>query len=464
MKTDHAQPTSGFEIRFGHEGRVLTIPEAWMSSWRGGLRAVLHEPFRGRPWRELSYFAISGVLAALGLALLAITLASGVTLLVTVVGAAVVGISLRFARSVGRWHRSLARRMGVAEVAEPEPFVPGHGFFGWIQSAMRDRVGWRAMAYSILKAILWAFGVWFALSVWWDAAICLLHPFASASPHAWGIVRSFFSPGYLSVGNAGFIHGTFIFVTGILFLFLAPWPMRLVVTADRWLLAHLLSPDPVTARLRTLEAARSQTIDASAATLRRIERDLHDGTQAQLVALAMQLGQAKEKLASANGTDLAGARRLVDDAHRGTKEAIAELRDLVRGIHPPVLDTGLEGALSTLAARSSVPTRLDVSLADRPSPAIEAIAYFCAAELLANVAQHAGASRAVVSCVQEGGRLRLAVSDDGVGGACATAGDQAVSSGLAGLTERVRAVDGFFHVASPPGGPTVVTVGLPLRT
>ena len=151
----------------------------------------------------------------------------------------------------------------------------------------------------------------------------------------------------------------------------------------------------MTARVRSLEQARAQTVDSSAATLRRIERDLHDGTQAQLVALAMRLGMAKEKLADGRADlDLDQVRQLVDDAHRGAKEAIVELRDLARGIHPPALDIGLEGALSTLAARSTVPTELTVSLADRPTPAIEAIAYFCVAELLANVAQHAQASRA----------------------------------------------------------------------
>ncbi|MGH9029200.1 MAG: histidine kinase, partial [Acidimicrobiales bacterium] len=157
------------------------------------------------------------------------------------------------------------------------------------------------------------------------------------------------------MGTNGFFHGLFIVITGVLLMFLAPWTMRAVVLVDRALMRALLSPDPMTARVRTLEQARAQTVDASAATLRQIERDLHDGTQAQLVALAMRLGQAKEKLAEGGELELDSVRRLVDDAHRGAKEAIVELRDLARGIHPPVLDTGLEGALSTLAARSTVP-------------------------------------------------------------------------------------------------------------
>ena len=160
--------------------------------------------------------------------------------------------------------------------------------------------------------------------------------------------------------------------------------------------------------------------------------------------------------------DLDDVRRLVEDAHRGAKEAIVELRDLARGIHPPALDVGLEGALSTLVARSTVPTELTVSITDRPSQAIESIAYFCVAELLANVAQHAGASRSTVTCSQSGTWLRVVVRDDGRGGAAIRTSSNA--SGLSGLAERVLVVDGHLDVTSPAGGPTVVTVDLPLHT
>jgi signal transduction histidine kinase len=151
---------------------------------------------------------------------------------------------------------------------------------------------------------------------------------------------------------------------------------------------------------------------------------------------------------------------LVDEAHSGAKEAIIDLRDLARGIHPPALDTGLENALATLAARSPVPTEVSVSIEVRPTPAIEAICYFCAAELLANVAQHAQASRASLSCAQHGPWLRIVVRDDGRGGAALNRVGSS-SSGLAGLADRVAAVDGNLSIASPPGGPTVVTVDLP---
>jgi signal transduction histidine kinase len=243
--------------------------------------------------------------------------------------------------------------------------------------------------------------------------------------------------------------------------------MRLVVYLDRRMMRLLLGPDAAASRVKSLEESRSKTLDAATQTLQRIERNLHDGTQAQLVALAMRLGQAKEKLGNISveadeTADLEAIRRLVDDAHRGAKEAITDLRDLARGIHPPALDTGLENALATLAARSPVPTEVSVSVQSRPSPAIEAICYFCAAELLANVAQHAHASRASLSCAQHGPWLRVVVRDNGRGGAMVnTVGSP--SSGLAGLADRVRAVDGHLSIASPLGGPTAVTVDLPIR-
>ena len=217
-------------------------------------------------------------------------------------------------------------------------------------------------------------------------------------------------------------------------------------------------------RVRQLEQSRADVVEDAVARLRRIERDLHDGAQAQMVAVAMKLGLAREKLGGAlNETVPPDLERvlervleLVDTAHRGAKEAIAELRDLARGIHPSVLDHGLGTALTTLAARSDVPVELVVDLAERPSAAIETIAYFCAAELLSNVAKHSGARHATLAAVRVTGLLQVRVSDDGSGGARLEA-----RGGLAGLAERVRTVDGRMHVNSPAGGPTVVTVELP---
>src|SRR5215510_1029780 len=194
-------------------------------------------------------------------------------------------------------------------------------------------------------------------------------------------------------------------------------------------------------RARELEQRRARVVDESAARLRRIERDLHDGAQEE---------------AAGRADDRARMRMLVAAAHRNAKETLVELRDLARGIHPPALDRGLGAALASVAKTSPVPVGLEVIITQRPSPAIEAIAYFCAAELLANVAKHSGASRAAIRVSEQDGRLLMTATDDGTGEAHLTPG-----GGLAGLLERVQTVDGRLGIDSPAGGPTVITIELP---
>jgi signal transduction histidine kinase len=465
--TAESAESSGFQVqvRIAGKDRAVIVPQERLDQARHLWRLILREPFQKHTWTELFFFVISAALAVTSLAFVGSLVFAGIVLAITFIGVVIIGCAVRGAHGLGTMYRSLARNLIDEHITEPDPFVSRRGLLGWLQAALRDRAGWRAIAYFFAKTGLSVFGVWFALSVWIDAFFCLAYPMfggGAVRPREFGIVRNLLPPGFFSVEFNGFFHDFFIFFTGVLLLFLAPWTMRLVTMADKILMRAFLAPDALTVRVRSLEQSRAQTVDASAATLRRIERDLHDGTQAQLVALAMRLGQAKEKLSQGEDADLGFVRQLVDEAHKGAKEAIAELRDLARGIHPPALDVGLEGALSTLAARSSVPSDLVVVLNDRPTPAIETIAYFCVAELLANVAQHAQASRAHISCMQYGGWLRIVVRDDGIGGArLATKGS--TSSGLAGLTDRVHAVDGRLDVKSPEGGPTVVTVDLPLH-
>ena len=213
-------------------------------------------------------------------------------------------------------------------------------------------------------------------------------------------------------------------------------------------------------RVRELEQSRALVVDDAAARLRRIEQDLHDGAQAQMVAVVMKLGLARDHLGSAVANsgqgDLERALELVDSAHRRAMEAITELRDLAHGIHPPALAEGLGTALTALAVRSDLPVELVLDLPERPSAAIEVIAYFCASELLTNAAKHSGARHVTLETTHHPGLVRLRVSDDGTGGAIVEAG-----RGLAGLAARVKSVDGRLHVASPAGGPTVVTIELP---
>jgi signal transduction histidine kinase len=262
--------------------------------------------------------------------------------------------------------------------------------------------------------------------------------------------------------------GIFNVVLGVALLASVPWAGSLALlgvlplagAALIFWTVYRLQQDSVR-RVQELERSRTSLVDDSAARLRQIERDLHDGAQAQMVAVTMKLGLAVKKLGGMTDgtgqTDLDRALELVVAAHRGAKEAIAELRDLCRGIHPPLLDQGLGIALTTLAARSDLPVETVINLPERPSAAIETIAYFCAAELLTNVTKHSGARHATLEAVHVPGlQLRVRVSDDGCGGAQAGA-----RGGLAGLADRIRTVDGRLQLSSPPGGPSVVTVELP---
>jgi signal transduction histidine kinase len=210
-------------------------------------------------------------------------------------------------------------------------------------------------------------------------------------------------------------------------------------------------------RAAQLEVRRSRAriIEATDAERRRLERDLHDGAQQRLVALAMDLGLARERLD--RGDDTAGTAELIGHAHDEAKRAITELRELVRGIHPAVLaDRGLDAALSSVAARCPVPVQLDVDLAERPPAAVEATAYFVVAEALTNVAKHSYARQGWVRVAQRGPVVVVEITDDGVGGAVVHQ-----SGGLAGLADRVKAVEGTMRLASPPGGPTTLMVELP---
>jgi signal transduction histidine kinase len=465
IETESDETELRVSLRLGGKIKVFAVSRDRINQVREISRTILREPFRRRPWVELLWFCLSSLVAIVGSGWIAVTLFLGAPLSLFFVGLFLLTAMVRGSRRIAGWHRTLARNLLEEEIESPEPFSPRRGFFGWLGSSLSDRAGWRAIAYETIKCPLVVLGVYAALSAWFDAFILILHPFfdagATDSP-VFGPLRKVFGPGYFSVGNPGFAHGLLVFLAGVVFLFVAPWPMRLLVAADRRLMGALLGPDAASRRIRSLEQARAETVDASAARLRQIERDLHDGTQAQLVALAMRLGQAKEKLGARDDMDLDAVRRLVDEAHKGAKEGIVELRDLVRGIHPPALDTGLEGALATLAARSSVPTELSVAVDGRPTPAIESIAYFCVAELLANVAQHAHATQARISCTQHGRWLRVVIRDNGQGGAQLNRLGSS-SSGLAGLTDRVHAVDGLLDLVSPPGGPTVVSIDLPLH-
>jgi signal transduction histidine kinase len=406
-----------------------------------------------RIWNELGYALLGLPLAAVGFGYVMLVAPFG-ALSLTLLGLPVLATLVLGARGWGAMHRKLARAALGVRVGDPAPVRRRPGLLGWIRSGLGDATGWRTMAYLFVKLPLGVLAGGLALGFYGYGLMFLTYPlwyrFLPASIDGQGRPH----PG-MGIGNL-FIdtwpRAVLLALVGAVVLLVAPWVVRAALLPDRLLIRALLGPPARAARVADLERSRAYAVDESAAVLRRIERDLHDGAQARLVAVAMRLGMAREKL----GEDVDPAtRELLDIAHRNAKEAIVELRDLARGIHPPVLDKGLDAALATLAARSPVPVGLRVAIPDRPAPAIETIAYFCVAELLTNVAKHSRASRATVEVDERDGRLRVRVGDDGTGGAH-------LGAGLSGLHDRVRTVDGTMRLDSPPGGPTLVTIDLPV--
>jgi signal transduction histidine kinase len=231
-----------------------------------------------------------------------------------------------------------------------------------------------------------------------------------------------------------------------------PGVLRRYGTLAGWLLGPA-SRAELAVRVRHLATTRAEAIDAGAAELRRIERDLHDGAQARLVAMGMTLDAAEQVLAG----NPAAARALLAEARASSVRALADLRALVKGIHPPVLaDRGLAEAVRALALDLSLRVRVSSELTGRPPAPVESAAYFAVSELLANVSKHAQAGQTWVDLRHEAGMLRLAVTDDGIGGA-----DPGRGTGLAGIERRLAAFDGVLALASPPGGPTVATMEIP---
>ena len=284
-----------------------------------------------------------------------------------------------------------------------------------------------------------------AIALWSAALACVVVPALSSA-----------SPAGSLIGDASARALPAVCPGGFLLAAVAVAVTRWLATALGSLATWLLAPDEralLAARVDTLEATRAAAVESADAQLRRLERDLHDGAQHRLAYIAMELDRARAKLSD----DPDNASELLGRAHEESKRAMAELRDLVRGIHPSVLtDRGLDAAVSGLAERCPVPVDVDVRLERRPPGAIETAAYYVIAEALTNVAKHADPRRAAVEVAQIGGRLVIEVRDDGHGGAARTPG-----SGLEGLAQRVEALDGSLTVSSPVGGPTVIRAQLP---
>ena len=424
-------------------------------------RRALREVVAARTWREVLYALLGPALGALGFAAVATTLLlTAASIGTVVVLVPILPLFLALDRVVAGLCRRTANALLRLDVPKPTRAPRGPGLLGFLARHVADPVAWRSVAYLALRLPLGLMQFAFGVLPWVYALTFMGYPLI------WKL-----TPGHV-IDRHGVRHssalqfGSFYFDTwpramlavaiGALVLCACPWITRASLLIDRWLLPRLLGPSASSVRIRELEETRANAINEAAATLRRIERDLHDGVQARLVALGMQLGRAESRL-KAQEYDRVG--ELVSTSRQDAKEIIGELRELVRGIHPPALDSGLEPALHTLAARSPIPASVRVELPQRPPASVETMLYFSAAELLTNAGKHSGASTIALTLLSDGERTWLIATDDGKGGARL----DGEGTGLRGLAERVRTVDGHLDVDSPPGGPTTITIELPIR-
>jgi signal transduction histidine kinase len=406
-----------------------------------------------RTWLAMTQH-LAGLFVGL-LAILIFVLALGVDvplIFVGLVGIPLLGVTLRLADWFARAERArFGFLFGARIPAWPCPGSDGRAGYRWgvipRWRMFAQGATWAELGYALLRLPVSAVTLTISVTAWALGLVMLTLP-----TYGWALPG-----GGASIGGTVLSRpevGACVILGGAVLL-AAPQLTRGLAVADAAFSRLLLGPRrDLAARVREVEISRERVVDAAEAERRRIERDLHDGAQQRLVALAMELGRAKAKFAD----DLDAAKDLVDQAHAQAKEALTELRNLVRGVHPPVLtERGLDAALSGLAALCPVPVDVHVDVPVRPKASVEAVAYFMVAEALTNVAKHSRASQAKVVVEGHGypGTLTVMVSDDGIGGADAT------GAGLSGLADRVSGVDGRLTVESPSGGPTIIAAELP---
>ncbi|GAA4636425.1 sensor histidine kinase [Actinoallomurus vinaceus] len=368
-------------------------------------------------WRGLGYLLVSLLTAAVALFALPVFLVPAM------------------ARAWASWHRRRAGRLLLSPRSGPVR-VGTWRVLGWLGTYIVT-----SLAFGLVVVVCAGNAVATAVTVplWWALpAGTRAGGFAAGVPlSGWGTA--------LTLGTAQFV----------IFAALTYWLVPLLARLHARICVALLSPsaaERLTQRVETLTETRAGAMNAHGAELRRIERDLHDGTQARLVAIAMRLGAAREL----SGEDPQMLARLLREAHEGTEEAMAELRAVIRTIYPPILaDRGLAGALTALGTRSAIDTTLDIGDLGTIPAAVEAVAYFTIAEALTNAAKHSRATRTTVRVARDGDRLTIEVTDDGIGGA-----DETLGTGIAGIRHRVLALDGTVRIHSPVGGPTTITVSL----
>jgi len=418
---------------------------------RGAVAAFVLSPLHPATWRATAAIVLGFWVELLAFTLVLAALSSGASLLFIGVGFVVIGLAVEGCRLVARVER------WRASLADPRPLLPhayrpyGHGLRDLIFAVFLDASRWRDVVYVFVAFPLAVLEFAVTVGLWAASLLLLSVPLWYATPGLPGA-----GVGLPALSPAAAVAAGLI---GLALVPVAASVSRGLMALHRAVVAGLLCESErrtLERRVETLEDSRKAVIDVEATELRRIERDLHDGAQQRLVMLTIDLGMAVERI----DTDPAGARALVVEAQDQARLALAELRDLVRGIAPAILlDRGLVPALSAIASRCPVPTVVVSTLPEgvRLPDAVERAAYFVVAEALANVAKHASAARCEIRCRPEPYRLLVEVWDNGAGGARVVPG-----GGLAGLAGRVEALDGTLTVESPTGGPTIVRAEIPV--
>ncbi len=419
--------------RAGHAGSVVSA------------RRIAQLPLTPTPWADLAYVITGLASGCFALTWLFVGPVTSLALIVTLIGIPKLFGDLW----VTRWWADFERMRGaLAGVPVPRSTREwrGDGFLARMRSALTDPMTWRELVWLVLS-----FGVGTASFCAGVVGFSVGLGFLTLPLWGWSIPDDGVQIGFMTLHSVWEMLA-FAVLAGPPAAIAGAWVLR----GSAWVQAKLvqvLLEGGEQERIAELQVSRAGAVDAAAVELRRIERDLHDGAQARLVALAMEIGMAREQIER----DPQAAAQLLAGAHEDAKTALSELRDLARGIHPAILtDRGLDAAVSALAARCPVPCTVAIDLPDRLPAAIESAAYFTVAEALANVAKHSRASRCEIGGRIEEGKLVVKVHDDGLGGL-----DEARGTGIAGLRGRVEALDGKLLVASPAGNGTLLRAELP---
>jgi signal transduction histidine kinase len=426
----------------------------------GGVSEILPptNPFRllftWEPIKSFIFLNLNFMIGLLVFVVLATFVATGVSMTLTVVlsviGVPIMALILLVVPFFGRFDRARIRIFTGFDIPDPYRALPEGKFGDRAVAFVSDGALWRDLLYTCL---LFPIGLvhFIVATVGVSVPLALIiSPLIvwSAGP------GSLDGPPFYPVNST--VESIPFAILGFVLLMIAGYVMVALARTHAVFARWLIGPsdrDLLAARVETLSDTRSRMVGVSLDDRRNIERNIHDSTQPKLVSLAMNLGMAKEKIDS----DPAQARQLIETAHVEAREVLSEIRNLVRGLHPSILtDRGLEAAIRSLAGYCPVPVEIEVDLPERPPEAVETTAYYIIAEALTNVAKHSQATGAHVIVEMQHGSLSLDVIDDGVGGAMPTP-----ASGLAGLQDRVAALDGTLTIVSPPGGPTRISARLP---